>query len=92
VLDRASGAAKANFTQSTFFGVPLSPTVLRKRSADYSPVLNEDGRIAHRVLESMNHGQSLGEIARQLSAEFPARFAREEDALTTVVELSRPYT
>ena len=47
VLDQGqSGADKANFTQSTFFGAPLSPATLQKRAASYTPTLNEDGRIA----------------------------------------------
>jgi len=82
---------KTNFSQSTFFGVPLSPATLQKNGASSAPTLNEDGRIARRVLESMSDGVSLEEIARRLTAEFSTRFARPYDALCHTVELSRQY-
>jgi protein arginine N-methyltransferase 1 len=82
---------KANFSQSTFFGVPLSPATLQTKSAACAPTLNEDGRIARRVLESMSEGLSLEEIARRLTTEFSNRFARVRDALCHAVELSRQY-
>jgi protein arginine N-methyltransferase 1 len=92
VLDRGqSGADKANFIQSTFFGAPLSPATLQKRAASYTPTLSEDGRIARLVLESMTGGVSVGEIARLVSSEFSARFPRPQDALSHVADLSRQY-
>ena len=86
-----SGANKAEFTQSTFFGAPLSPSTLRKRAASYTPTLNEDGRIARVVLESMTKDMSLGEIARRVSTEFSTRFPRPQDALSHVADLSKQY-
>jgi protein arginine N-methyltransferase 1 len=92
VLDQGqSGANKANFTQSTFFGMPLSAATLQKRAASYTPTLSEDGRIARFVLESMDDGASLGEIARLLSTEFSVRFPRPNDALSHVADLSQHY-
>jgi ubiquinone/menaquinone biosynthesis C-methylase UbiE len=92
VLDRGqSGADKANFTQSTFLGAPLSPATLQKRAAGYIPALSEDGRIARFILESMDDGVSLGEIARLLSTEFSVRFPRPKDALSHVADLSQQY-
>jgi hypothetical protein len=92
VLDQGqSGAEKANFTQSTFFGAPLSPGTLKKRAASHLPTLSEDGRIARFILESMNDGMSLGEIARLVSTEFSARFPHFQDALSHVADLSRQY-
>jgi protein arginine N-methyltransferase 1 len=86
-----AGASKAAFAQSTFLGAPLSPLTLEKQAASYQPTLNEDGRIARSVLASMNDGVSVGEIARRISTEFPARFRRAPDALSRVAELSRRY-
>ena len=86
-----SGTDKANFTQSTFFGAPMSPATLHKRGARHTPALNEDGQIARFVLDSMNGGVSLGEIALQVSTEFSTRFPRPEDALNYVADLSRQY-
>jgi type I protein arginine methyltransferase len=92
VVDQGqSGADKGSFSQSTFFGAPLSPATLRKRAASYIPTLSEDGRITRFVLESMNDGVSVGEIARRVSSEFPARFPRPHDALNHVADLSRQY-
>jgi type I protein arginine methyltransferase len=88
VPDRAS---KAVFAQSTFLGVPLSPVTLQKQAASYQPTLSEDGRIARSVLASMNDRVSVGEIARRISTEFPARFRSATDALSRVAELSRQY-
>ena len=82
---------KARFDQSTFFGVPLSPTTLRKRAASYTPTLNEDGRIARLVLESIANGVTLGETAARVSSAFGGRFPRPEDALTHVADLSRLF-
>jgi protein arginine N-methyltransferase 1 len=86
-----SGADKANFAQSTFFGAPLSPATLQIRAEHHTPTLSEDGRIARFVLESMNDGMSLGEIARLVSTEFSARFPHSQDALSHVAALSRQY-
>ena len=92
VLDQGpSGEEKANFTQSTFFGTPLSPATLRKRAASYRPALSEDGRIARLVMSSMNDGVSVGDIAKLVEEQFAARFPRPEDALSHVADLSRQY-
>jgi hypothetical protein len=76
------GHEKAAFTQSTFFGLPVSPATLRKRAASSVPSLSEDGRIAGAVLEAMNEGVPLGEIARRIMTSFAGRFARLSDALS----------
>jgi hypothetical protein len=86
-----SGAEKARFVQSTFFGVPLSAARLRKRGASYRPTLNEEGRIARFVLDSMNQCTPVGEIARQLSYEFTDRFRDAKDTLSYVADLAQKY-
>ena len=85
------GAEKAAFSQSTFYGWPLSPATLRKWAASTVPALNEEGRIARAVLDAMNEGVPLGEIAKQIAAGFAGRFPRPGDALSFVAELSRRY-
>jgi type I protein arginine methyltransferase len=93
IADRAGAErVKADFRQSEFFGAPLSPAKLRKRAASHVPELNEEGRIDRLILALMNDGKSLGDIARELSAQFPERFARWQDALTRVGELSVRYS
>ncbi len=89
VLDRGDPSAeKAVFSQSTFFGAPISPAQLRKRAASYTPSLNEEGRITRFVLEAMGHGVALGEIAQQVSARFSSRFPTPQDGLSFVADLS----
>jgi protein arginine N-methyltransferase 1 len=89
VLDRGDPSAeKAVFSQSTFFGAPISPAQLRKRAATYTPSLNEEGRITRFVLEAMGHGVALGEIAQQVSARFSSRFPTPQDGLSFVADLS----
>jgi protein arginine N-methyltransferase 1 len=86
-----SAAEKANFVQSTFFGVPLSLATLHKSAGGHTPRLNDEGQIARFVLEAMNGSWSLGEIARRVSKQFPDRFDRPQDALKYVADLSRRY-
>jgi protein arginine N-methyltransferase 1 len=93
VLDGSgAGWTKADFRQSTFFGVPLSPSKLAKRSADYIPSLTEAGRVDRLVLESLDAHMPLGHIADQALARFPNRFASWEEAMTRVAELSAKYS
>ncbi len=87
----APGSEKARFTQSTFFGVPLSPGQLQKRSATYVPTISEDGRIVRFVLELMGESVPLGTIAAHLSTRFSRRFPDPQDAIDYVGDLSRQY-
>ena len=86
-----SEVEKASFTQSTFYGMPLAPAALEKKSSGYIPSLGEDGRIIRFVLEAIDGQASLNDIALRLSAEFPCRFPRRQDALSYVADMSRQY-
>jgi len=86
------GKATANFNQSTFFGVPLSPGQLRKRAASHIPKLNKDGQIGHFVLSRMDGKTSLEEIAHQLTALYPSHFASYKGALDHVSKLAQKYS
>lgn len=88
----ARNAERADFKQSEFFAAPLSPANLRKHAASHVPSLNEEGRIDALILALMDEGKPLEEIARELSARFPARFTGKHDALTRVGELSVRYS
>jgi hypothetical protein len=55
------------------------------------PNLSQDGQIDGVILGLMDGRRSLGEIARQVAAEFPARFAGEGEALSRAGELSLKY-
>lgn len=93
VLDQGDPMhVKANFKQSTFFGVPLSPAQLHKQAASHVPTLNEDGEIDRLILSEMDGKTSLDDIARQLLCQFPNRFAKWHDALGRVGEFSKKYS
>lgn len=89
-IDRADGET-VRFRQSTALAEPLSPARLRRRAHDHRPVLGEEGRVDRMVLERMDGGATLEQIARALQADFPARFVRWEDALSRVGRLSEQY-
>ena len=80
-----------DFRQSTFLANPPSPSRLRRRAHDFRPVLGEEGRIDAMILARMDGGATLGEIAREVRAAFPARFPTWEEALTRVGRLSEGY-
>ena len=88
---QSSKAVKASFSQSTFFGAPLSPARLHKRAASYVPALSPRGEMARLVLDSMSRGWAVGEIASRVSAEFSSLFPRPEDALAYVADLSQEF-
>ncbi|HVN30358.1 MAG TPA: 50S ribosomal protein L11 methyltransferase [Thermoanaerobaculaceae bacterium] len=81
----------ARFHQSTFLGSPLSEESLAKRSPRRVPGLNNDGAIVRDVLERMGTGASLGEIARVLHQDHPARFRSWQDALDFASDISSRY-
>ncbi len=82
---------KADFKQSTFFGVPLSPQ-LQKQAVGYVPTLSDNGVIDRTILGLMNGEVSVEEIARQVLDQFPAGFANAKEALARVSKLSRKYS
>ena len=86
-----SGAAR-RFEQSQLGGAVLSLAKLRQSASDYVPQLSEEGRVNRRALELMDGKNSLEEIARQLAAEFPQRFARWQQALSYAAKLSQHHS
>ena len=87
-----SGASPIHFEQSQLAGEVLSAAKLHRRAAAYVPHLSEEGRLRRRTFELMDGEVSLGEIARQLAAEFPERFHRWEQALSYVGAISQEYS
>lgn len=83
---------KADFKQSTLHGAPLSPARLRRRADSYVPALTEDGEIDRFILSLIDGRTAQGDIARRVTERFSARFAKWEDALTQVGELSQKYS
>jgi protein arginine N-methyltransferase 1 len=86
------GLTKAAFHQSDFLGQVLSSERLRKLSNTFTPTLSEDGRIDQLILNRAAAGLRLEQIAREVSAAFPHRFAAWTDAQTRVGQLSERYS
>ena len=83
---------KAEFKQSTFFGVPLSSARLHKRASQHVPALNEAGQIERYALSLMDGGNSLDQIAKRLAAQFPDRFISYDVSLAYVGDLTEKYS
>ena len=88
----ALSCVKAQFEQSTFHGIPLSPAQVRKRSASHVPVLNEDGSATSLALDLMRRSMAVGEIAEELTRRFPLRFPDRPGALAFAADLSQRYS
>lgn len=86
------GREAAKFTQSTFQGGGFSPGSLRKRSAEFVPVLSETGLAERWLLMAMDGKTSLDEVALKAAEHFPHTFARVEDAFRRAGELSDRYS
>ena len=91
IVGPGSPRVKANFKQSTFLGVPLSPARLRKRAANHIPSLSADGQVRCFALSLMDGRTSLDRIAEQLAARFRDRFGDSREALAVVADLSAQY-
>ncbi len=87
-----TGETAARFDQSQLQGAILSPPKLRRMASDFVPQLAERGIMGRRALELMDGKSSLEEIARGLTAEFPGRFSRWQQALTFVGSISDEYS
>lgn len=93
VRARGAGAEpKARFRQSTLGEIPFSPAVLRKAADAHVPALSDDGEVDAYVLARIDGRTSVGDLARELCARFPARFPAWKDALTRVGALSTRYS
>ena len=82
---------KADFKQTTFKGVPLSPERLRRQSSEYAPELDAEGEMDRFILSLMDGIRPLDEIARQLSEQYPDVFDTADGYLERVRELSLRY-
>jgi protein arginine N-methyltransferase 1 len=77
-----------HFQQSTFFGANFSPSSLRKRSADFVPILSEAGQAERWMLQAIDGNTPLQEIAAKVATRFPHVFSRVEDAFSKAGEIA----
>jgi len=83
---------KADYRQSTFFGVPVSLSNIHKKAASHVASLTEEGKIHRFILQRMNGATSLDEIAVDLVRNFGNRFTSTSTALKMVAELSSRFS
>lgn len=91
-LPESSGRETVNFKQSTFQGGGLSPSSLRKRAAEFVPVLSEAGIAERWLLTAMDGKTPLDQLAIKAAEQFPHTFARVEDAFRRAGEISDRYS
>ena len=82
----------AKFIQSTFQGGGFSPGSLRKRSAEFVPVLSEAGLAERWLLMAMDGKTPLEQVAAKAAEHFPHTFPRVEDAFRRAGEISDRYS
>lgn len=88
---RRQDGSRVEFRQSTFQSQPATLRDLRRRAHDFTPALDEDGRIDAAVLGMMDGAATLEAIAREIQRRFPERFRTWEEALSRVGRLSQTY-
>lgn len=86
------GRDAVRYRQSTFQGSGFSPTSLRKRSAEFVPVLSEAGLAERWLLLAMDGKTPLDQIAQKAAEQFPHTFSRVEDAFRRAGEISDRYS
>lgn len=84
----AGSNSKLSFQQSTFFGASFPPSSLRKRAAEFVPVLSEAGQAERWMLQAMNGQTTLHEIAFGAARMFPHVFPEAEEAFRRAGELA----
>jgi SAM-dependent methyltransferase len=87
----ADGASKGSFASSTVFFNPENEAVLEVLEDDCRPGLSMDGKVAWQVLEGMDAGLSVVELANRIVESHPGRFECLEDALRMVRRLGRGF-
>lgn len=92
IIAAATGKPRESFRQSSFFASPMSVEGLRRRAAGFTPALSEDGDIDRMILQAMAGNASVGEIARDVAARYPRRFAGWQEAMVRVADLSARYS
>ena len=91
-LPPSQGRDAVNFKQSTFQGGGMSPSSLRKRAAEFVPVLSEAGLAERWLFMAMDGKTPLDRVAIEAVEHFPHTFARVEDAFRRAGEISDRYS
>ncbi|HUL15609.1 MAG TPA: 50S ribosomal protein L11 methyltransferase [Terriglobales bacterium] len=86
------GRPELRFEQSNFYGASFPPSSLRRRAAEFTPVLSEEGQAERWMLQAMNGQSPLQEIAVEASRLFPHVFAHPEEAFRRAGELADKFS
>jgi protein arginine N-methyltransferase 1 len=73
----AAGATKVRFRQSTFLGMPTSPSALLRASSSHAPSRSPRGDRVQQILNLMDGDHSVDEITEALRASSPASMTRD---------------
>jgi len=84
--------AGRHFQQSTFQGANFTPHSLRRRAADFVPLLSEEGQADRWLLQAMDGKTPLQQMAQSAAQRFPAIFPRWEDALRRAADLASQFS
>lgn len=87
-----AGREAVHYRQSTFQGSGFSPATLRKRSAEFVPILSEAGLAERWLLLAMDGKTPLEDIAQKAAEHFPHTFSRVEDAFRRAGEIAERYS
>jgi SAM-dependent methyltransferase len=87
-----NGRPEKHFRQATFYGASFSPSSLRRRSAEFVPVLSEAGQAERWMLQAMDGNAPLQEIALEAARRYPHVFPRTEDAFRCAGELAERFS
>jgi protein arginine N-methyltransferase 1 len=91
-IPAAGGRAAIHFRQSTFYGSVFSPSNLKKRASDFTPVLSEAGLAERWIFHSMDGNRKLEDIASEAVRMFPHVFRRVEDAFTRAADIAERFS
>jgi protein arginine N-methyltransferase 1 len=91
-IRQAGGEAREQFRQSSFNSMFVSSEPLRRRAPTYRPRLNDKGEVERVILQLMDGGLGLREIAREVARQFPEVFSNDDAALGTVANLSEEFS
>lgn len=66
---------------STFFSVPITPSILNKKTDQYVPSLDTHGKITQQLLSNIDGKTTVENLAKQLLCDWPDNFINKNEAL-----------
>ncbi|MGH7885999.1 MAG: 50S ribosomal protein L11 methyltransferase, partial [Thermodesulfobacteriota bacterium] len=82
----------SEFNQSTFYSNSITPESLIKRSHDFYPEINDEGKINIAILSMFSKGKNNMDIAKELISQFPEKFKNINESLSYAGNLAEKYS